>query len=107
MRGKQYRKKTGARSWAGAEEAKKVLEAQLTGGTFCPLPPRPMGRLLCETIETFKANKLAQKRMAATFSRYGFKILTPLPSIALFAVGSVMGSLKQQQLLVSSKLILG
>jgi hypothetical protein len=57
MRGKQYRKKTGARSWAGAEEAKKVLEAQLTGGTFCPLPPRPMGRLLCETIETFKANK--------------------------------------------------
>jgi hypothetical protein len=44
--------------------------------------------------------------MAATFSRYGFKILTPLPSIALFAVGSVMGSLKQQQLLVSSKLTL-
>jgi len=35
MHGKQYRKKTGARSWAGAEEAKKVLEAQLTGGTFC------------------------------------------------------------------------
>jgi hypothetical protein len=44
--------------------------------------------------------------MAATFSRYGFKILTPLPFIALFAVGSVMGSLKQQQLLVSSKLTL-
>lgn len=29
--GKQHRMKTGARSWAGAEDAKRDLEAQLTG----------------------------------------------------------------------------
>ena len=31
MNGKQFRKKTGARSWAGAEDKKRELEAQLMG----------------------------------------------------------------------------
>ena len=31
LKGKQYRVKTGQRSWAGAEQVKRKLEAQLTG----------------------------------------------------------------------------
>ena len=55
--GKQFRKKTGARSWAGAEEKKRELEAQLAGR----VPEKsPEGHLLAQAIETFEANKEAQ-----------------------------------------------
>lgn len=57
MHGKQYRKKTGSRSWAGAEDAKRVLEAQLTGKDPIAVPE---GRLLSEAIQTFEDNKKAQ-----------------------------------------------
>jgi integrase len=55
--GKQFRMKTGARSWAGAEEKKRELEAQLAGPVL-EIPPE--GLLLAQAIETFGANKEAQ-----------------------------------------------
>jgi integrase/recombinase XerD len=55
--GKQFRRKTGCRSWAGAEEKKRDLEAQLSGR----VPEKPVeGLLLAQAIETFDANKHAQ-----------------------------------------------
>jgi integrase len=57
MNRKQHRMKTGSRSWAGAEDAKRALEAQLTGRA----PEKKTDALLlAEAIETFKSNKLAQ-----------------------------------------------
>jgi integrase/recombinase XerD len=55
--GKQYRKKTGTRSWAGAEEKKRELEDQLAGRDPAP---KTEGMLLAEAIKTFDANKQAQ-----------------------------------------------
>jgi integrase/recombinase XerD len=67
--GKQYRMKTGARSWAGAEEKKRELEAQLSGR----VPEKsPEGLLLIQAIETFDANKQAQgvkPRVRAMYAR--------------------------------------
>ena len=67
--GKQYRRKTGCRSWAGAEEKKRELEAQLAGRA----PEQPgEGMLLCVAIETFEANKEAQgikPRVLAMYKR--------------------------------------
>jgi integrase/recombinase XerD len=54
--GKQYRRKTGARSWAGAEDVKRDLEAQLTGRT----PEPSEGVLVSQAIETFQAAKINQ-----------------------------------------------
>jgi len=42
MHGKQKPQEDLRKIVGRGEEAKKVLEAQLTGGTFCPLPPRPV-----------------------------------------------------------------
>src|ERR1035441_5182655 len=67
--GKQFRMKTGARSWAGAEEKKRELEAQLSGR----VPEKsPEGLLLIQAIETFDANKQAQgvkPRVRAMYAR--------------------------------------
>ncbi len=67
--GKQYRRKTGCRSWAGAEEKKRELEAQLSGR----VPDKsPEGLLLAQAIETFDANKQAQgikPRVRAMYAR--------------------------------------
>jgi integrase len=67
--GKQFRMKTGARSWAGAEEKKRDLEAQLSGR----VPEKPTeGLLLVQAIETFDANKAAQgvkPRVRAMYAR--------------------------------------
>jgi len=67
--GKQFRMKTGARSWAGAEEKKRDLEAQLAGR----IPEKPTeGLLLVQAIETFDANKAAQgikPRVRAMYAR--------------------------------------
>jgi integrase/recombinase XerD len=58
--GEQFRRKTGSRSWAGAEDKKRELEAQLTGRTpEAPADP-DAGLLLVQAIDTFLANKLAQ-----------------------------------------------
>ncbi len=56
--GKQFRRKTGQRSWAGAEDAKRDLEAQLTGRA--PAPSADGGLLLDSAIDTFLASKAAQ-----------------------------------------------
>src|ERR1035441_410344 len=68
--GKQYRMKTGARSWAGAEEKKRELEAQLSGRV--PETSPEGGLLLIQAIETFDANKQAQgvkPRVRAMYAR--------------------------------------
>lgn len=55
--GKQHRQKTGQRSWPGAEQVKRDLEAQLSGRA----PERQQDvKLLSEVIQTFIANKEAQ-----------------------------------------------
>jgi len=56
--GKQFRRKTGCRSWTGAEEKKRDLETQLTGRVPEKMPD---GLLLAQAIETFEANKEAQR----------------------------------------------
>lgn len=67
--GKQFRRATGARSWAGAEEKKRELEAQLSGRD--PVQPAE-GVLLAQAIETFEGNKEAQgikPRVLAMYKR--------------------------------------
>src|ERR1700730_244905 len=67
--GKQHRRKAGSRSWAGAEEAKRILEDQSAGRK--PEPPAA-GLLLSQAIETFDANKAAQgvnSRVRAMYTR--------------------------------------
>jgi integrase/recombinase XerD len=67
--GRQFRRKTGCRSWAGAEEKKRDLEAQLTGRVPEMLSE---GLLLAQAIETFDANKAAQgvkPRVRAMYAR--------------------------------------
>ncbi len=55
--GKQFRMKTGARSWVGAEDVKRNLEAQLSGRVH----EKPANALLlAQAIEVFEANKQAQ-----------------------------------------------
>ena len=55
--GKQYRRKTGTRSWLGAEEKKRELEDALTGRVT---EKKIEGLLLAQAIETFDGNKQAQ-----------------------------------------------
>lgn len=67
--GKQYRKKTGSRTWAGAEQKKRELEDQLAGRDATP---QDEGLLLSDAIETFEANKQAQgikPRVLAMYKR--------------------------------------
>jgi site-specific recombinase XerD len=58
QKGKQFRMKTGSRSWAGAEDAKRALEAQLAGQEPKLTTDAPL--LLSQAIEIFEANKQAQ-----------------------------------------------
>ena len=55
--GEQHRLKTGARSWAGAEDRKREVEAQLTGRL--PEHSKPP-QTLADAIEVFKADKKNQ-----------------------------------------------
>ncbi len=73
--GKQYRRKTGQRSWAGAEEVKRDTEAQLTGRA--PALPVESGLLLSQAVDTFKANKEAQGITLASRTAYAL-LLTRL-----------------------------
>ncbi|MGH9644356.1 MAG: tyrosine-type recombinase/integrase [Terriglobales bacterium] len=67
--GKQYRMKSGSRSWAGAEEKKRELEDQLAGRDP---KPKEEGMLLSRAIEIFEGNKEAQgikSRVLAMYKR--------------------------------------
>ena len=67
--GKQYRRKTGTRSWLGAEEKKRELENALTGRVT---EKKIEGLLLAQAIETFDGNKKAQgikPRVRAMYTR--------------------------------------
>jgi len=65
--GKQFRKKTGTRSWIGAEEKKRELEDQLAGRDP---EPKQEGLLLSEAISTFESNKEAQGIKPKVLSMY-------------------------------------
>lgn len=68
--GKQYRKKAGTRSWAGAELAKRRFEDQLAGRA--PATDSPSELMLADAITTFEGNKEAQgikPRVRAMYSR--------------------------------------
>src|ERR1035441_3292319 len=84
--GKQFCMKTGARSWAGAEDAKRALEAQLTGRT----PEKQADALLLsQAIETFEANKQAQGikvRVLNMYKRELKRLLTFSETRGLFTV---------------------
>jgi integrase/recombinase XerD len=56
IKGKQFRRTAGTRSWAEAEENKRRLEDELAGRTG----PMTAGVLLSEAIIAFHANKAAQ-----------------------------------------------
>lgn len=66
--GKQYRMKTGSRSWAGAEEKKRELEAQLTGQRTSAQNVAP--RTLADAIEIFMTDKKTQGITAGVLGRY-------------------------------------
>lgn len=53
--GKQYRRKTGTRSWTGAEEAKRRLEAELTGQKPAATKEAPL--LIADAVKTFMEAK--------------------------------------------------
>ena len=85
LNGKQYRLKTGQRSWAGAEDKKRELEAQLSGKVM----DTRQARLLSESIDTFKANKEAQglnPRVLKMYSRYLKRLLEYSEGRGLFGV---------------------
>src|SRR3974390_2281942 len=67
MNGKQFRKKTGARSWAGAEDKKRELEAQLMGRD--PTAEQ-QSQLLSEAIRMFEDNKKAQGLKVRVLNMY-------------------------------------
>jgi hypothetical protein len=65
--GKQYRKKAGTRSWAGAEEAKRRLEDQLAGRT----PTRAAeGQPLDAAVDVFLQDKENQEVTAKVLAKY-------------------------------------
>jgi integrase len=66
--GEQHRRKTGQRSWAGAEEVKRDLDAQLSGRT--PEKRDNAGLLLSQAIESFTGNKKAQGVVRPVQSAY-------------------------------------
>lgn len=68
LKGKQYRRAAGTRSWAEAEDNKARLLDQLAGR----VTEKPTGQLLSEAIQTFDANKEAQgvkPRVRAMYAR--------------------------------------
>lgn len=55
LNGKQYRLKTGSRSWEGAEEAKRRLEEKLSGKR--PAKPDATRLLIADAVDTFMKAK--------------------------------------------------
>jgi len=66
--GRQYRRKTGCRSWAAAEEKKREFEGQITGQTLMRLTDEP--KLIDEAIRVFKADKENQKVTDGVLEKY-------------------------------------
>ena len=67
--GKQHRIKSGSRSWAGAEEKKRELEAQL-GGRAATSPATAAPRTLADAIEVFLKDKRTQGITEDVLGRY-------------------------------------
>src|SRR5260370_5686043 len=70
LNGKQYRKTAaGSRSWAGAEDAKRNLEAQLSGKA--PIADlQPSGQLIADAVEVFLQDKKNQDVTAKVLAKY-------------------------------------
>ena len=75
LHGKQYRKKTGSRSWTGAEEKKRQLEDQLAGRA----PAKTDGLLLADAIETFRLNKESEGLKPRVLNMYKRELKRLLP----------------------------
>jgi integrase/recombinase XerD len=68
LNGKQYRKKAGSRSWAGAEDAKRNLEAQLSGKA--PATEAQPGQTITQAVEVFLQDKKNQDVTAKVLAKY-------------------------------------
>ncbi len=68
QRGKQFRKQAGTRSWAEAEEAKRRLEAHLSGKL--DTTEAAAQQTIDEAIEVFKADKRNQGLTAGVLAKY-------------------------------------
>ncbi len=66
--GKQYRKQAGTRSWAEAESAKRILEAQLSGKPI--EAEKQHSQLIGEAIRLFNADKRNQSVSQEVKGRY-------------------------------------
>jgi integrase/recombinase XerD len=69
LNGKQYRRKTGTRSWAAAEEKKRELEDQLTGRTP-EVKPEQEHRDIQECIDIFLQDKKNQGITEKVIGKY-------------------------------------
>lgn len=65
--GKQFRKQAGTRSWAEAEDAKRRLEAHLSGK---PITAAEARHTIEQAIEVFKADKRNQGLTAGVLGKY-------------------------------------
>jgi integrase/recombinase XerD len=66
--GKQYRKKAGSRSWTEAEEAKRNLEAQLSGKA--PVSEQPRGYTITQAVQVFLQDKKNQDVTPKVLGKY-------------------------------------
>lgn len=66
---KQYRQKAGTRSWAEAEEAKRNLEAQLTGKSVA-VDLLPTGKTIAQAIGVFTQDKKNQGVSPSVAGKY-------------------------------------
>jgi integrase/recombinase XerD len=65
---KQYRRKTGARTWTEAEEKKRELENQLTGRA--PEPTESQARTIADAVDVFRTDKQNQDISEDVLAKY-------------------------------------
>jgi hypothetical protein len=87
--GKQYRRKTGSRSWAGAEEAKRRLEDTLSGKP--PVKTSPKLLLIADAVDLF----MKAKRNAGLEPPTLHKIQKTCDRIRQFSEGSGILTLEE------------
>ena len=68
--GKQYRRKTGTRAWAEAEQLKRELEDQLAGRLPAPETGKPAGKTIADAVELFLKDKKVQGVCANVTYKY-------------------------------------
>ncbi len=68
LNGKQYRKKAGSRSWAGAEDAKRNLEAHLSGKI--PSNEAQPGQTITKAVDVFLQDKKNQDVTVKVLAKY-------------------------------------